>query len=121
MYEEADYKFDWQNTLKKLIIVLLIGISFFIIFLFINKDKTTYFDDNIKTMSAVAKNYYSQNEEIKEQITLKEMIDKKMLNEFIDENGKTCDLNNSYAQINNKTIKIKLTCSTNQDIKEITI
>ena len=50
-----------------------------------------------------------------------EMINKKMLIDFVDENGNNCNTKKSYAQINNNKIKISLTCDIEQKTTEITI
>ena len=122
MYEEAISSINWQNVAIRLIgFIILIGILLLSIYLLtIEKPKTSFFEDNLTTMTSVAKNYYNKND-IEDKITLREMIDKKMVLEFIDEDGKQCDVNNSYAKLENNKLKVFLTCNKKSKTKMISI
>lgn len=120
MYDEVEYKINWQDKFKKTIIVLalILLIGFIILKLTnISKPKNNFFNDNMNTMVSVAKNFY-QNNNTKDKITLREMIDKKMILDFYDENGQTCDIDNSYATIENNKIEVFLKCANQQKTEE---
>lgn len=125
MYDEAVYKFDWSSAIKKgFIILLFVVLALILILVFSGNHKKSdfdYFQDNLNTMVSVAQNYYTQNDLNQDTITLEEMIDKKMVLEFVDENGKTCDTKNSYAKLDNNKIIVHLTCSKQVEEKEITL
>ena len=114
MYDEVDYKVDWADKFKKAILIFIVMfIIAFVILLIIRKpqeEQSNFFEDNLNTMMGVAKNYYSQNDTDKK-ITLKEMVKKKMMLDFTDEEGNLCDYNNSYAIRNNQNIKVYLKCA----------
>ena len=118
MYDEAEYLFDWHSVAKRIIMVVIILTIIAIIILLFNKSKTpaNYFDDNLNTMTSVATRYYQQSNAT-EKITLKEMIDRRMLIEFVDEDGSMCDINNSYATVENNHVKVFLKCNSNQETK----
>ncbi len=115
MYDEVEYKVNWFEKFRKgLVIVLIIFILGICVLLLIPKNKqVNYFEDNFQTMVSVAKNYYKDSNNM-EKLTLKEMVNKKMLIEFVDENGEYCDVNNSYAKINNNKIEVFLKCPSNE-------
>ncbi len=115
MYDEVEYKVNWFEKFRKgLVIVLIIFILGICVLLLIPKNKqVNYFEDNFQTMVSVAKNYYKGSNNM-EKLTLKEMVNKKMLIEFVDENGEYCDVNNSYAKINNNKIEVFLKCPSNE-------
>ena len=118
MYSEAQMTFDYQSAIKKLLIIGIVLFITAIIICSINKPKNNinYFEDNLNTMTSVATNYYKQNNNVNT-ITLKEMIDNKMILEFVDEKGNSCDLNNSYAKMDNDKVEVFLKCNSNQDTK----
>lgn len=122
MYEQAEYRFDWSSVKKKFLVILIIGILIFCIatLLIKPKNKTSYFDDNLTTMTSVAKKYYSQNNTA-EKLTLEEMVNKKMVASFIDEDGNTCNLKKSYAQIDNNKVIVNLICNHNQKTTETSL
>lgn len=119
MYDEVEYKVNWFEKFRKgLVIVLIIFILGICVLLLIPKNKqVNYFEDNFQTMVSVAKNYYKGSNNM-EKLTLKEMVNKKMLIEFVDENGEYCDVNNSYAKINNNKIEVFLKCPSNEQKAE---
>ena len=125
MYEDANINFNWSTVFKRLLIIfILIAISLIMITLITKKSWSKpedYFEDNFTTMISVAKNYYTQNDLNNTKITLQEMIDKKMLLEFVDENGNTCDTKKSYANLDNNKLTVYLKCSTKQDQKQMNI
>lgn len=127
MYEKSEYRYDWSSALKKLGIIIIIGIIILVVIFFVlnakPKTKTNSFlEDNLNTMLSVATAYYKNNElATDEKITLKEMIDHKMLIDFIDENGNNCDHKASYARLRNNRVKVYLKCDYDEDSKEINI
>ena len=68
----------------------------------------------------MAKNYYKE-QDAQEKITLKEMVNKKMLLQFVDENGRYCDINNSYAIRRNNKVEVFLKCSNQEKTTESNI
>ena len=130
MYEDVDYKFNWVSfAIKAGIFLLLIIIAFLVIKSTIGKNKNTgSFEENLQTFKLAAIDYYSgkvlsldENEKL-EKITLKEMIDKDLIEVLYDENGKKCDQSNSYAEANEVDdyyeILVKLVCDTKTDISK---
>ena len=77
------------------------------------------FYENLLIMKDAAKEYFTlerlpQKEGDKVKITLGEMISKKMILEFKDKNGKTCDKTKSYVEVtknaNEYVMKVNLKC-----------
>ena len=118
MYTEAEYLFDWHSVIKKVLLIIIILATIAGIIFLINKPKSTtsYFEDNMNTMVNVAANYY-KNSTDNNKLTLKEMIDKKMILEFMDEDGSYCDINSSYARLNNDKIEVFLKCNSKAETK----
>lgn len=82
------------------------------------------FIDNLERMKNVAIDYYGDNYLLKEDkdsstITLKEMIDKKLIITLIDKNNKPCDVEKSYASVTRKEgiylLKVNLKDSEKED------
>ena len=82
------------------------------------------FADNVDRMKDVAKSYYTLErlpKDINEskKMTLREMIDNKLILPLMDSNGKYCSEDDSYIQItkleNEYVIKVYLSCSDKQD------
>ncbi len=81
------------------------------------------FNDNIITMKDAAKSYYTtprlpKNVGDKVSMTLREMLDKKIILPFVDRDGNQCDLEESYVSITKEDeefiMKVNLKC-TNQE------
>lgn len=117
-------------TIKDLLIrlVLIVVFIFLLIWLFPMPDlkplNNQIFADNIDRMKNVAKTYYTierlpENINDYKKMTLKEMIDNKLILPLMDSNGKYCSENDSYIQItkleNEYIIKVYLSCSDKQD------
>ena len=129
MYEDKKrkLKINWKSLLIKMAILLVIIFLIIWIISLFKKDKEvpSNIGDNLKTMQEVANDYFIGSrlpERIngKETLTLKEMLDNKLLLEFKDQDGKSCDENNSYAEVtkvsdNSYTIKVKLVCTKDND------
>ena len=127
--EEYDKRpFPFRDFLLKFIIIVIFAL--FLIWLipkFISpKTKTNeatsskIFQKNLQTMKTASVNYYSKKENLpatdsKEILTLRQMIDKRMLTAFTDKNGKACDVKQSYSEISSDNgeyvLKVKLKCS----------
>ena len=82
------------------------------------------FTDNINVMKDAAKDYYSvdkvpQKEGETYKLTLKEMIDLKLLLSLTDKYGDTCDVNKSYTEItkvgDKYMLKVNLSCGNEED------
>ncbi len=129
MYEDKKrkIKINWKSLLIKIIILLIaLFIILWIISLVNKKDNVkSNIASNLKVMQEAANEYFTGSrlpEKInsKKTITLEEMVNSKLLVEFKDQNGKACDLTNSYAEATkisaqNYTIKVKLICGKEND------
>ena len=82
------------------------------------------FSQNVSTMTDAAKSYFNttrlpQEEGETKKLTLRDMINNKMVIEFTDSDGKTCDADKSYVEVtkqNNEYIfKTNLSCSSQED------
>ncbi len=117
-------------TIKDLLIrlILIVIFIFLLIWLFPMPDlkplNNQIFADNIDRMKDVAKSYYTverlpQNINDFKKMTLREMIDNKLILPLTDSNGKTCNKDDSYIKItkleNEYVIKIYLSCSDKKD------
>lgn len=117
-------------TIKDLLIrlILIVIFVFLLIWLFPMPDlkplNNQIFADNVDRMKDVAKSYYTTERLPKninefKKMTLREMIDNKLILPLTDSNGKTCNKDNSYIKItkleNEYVIKVYLSCSDKQD------
>ncbi len=117
-------------TIKDLLIrlILIIIFIFLLIWLFPMPDlkplNNQIFADNVDRMKDVAKSYYTLERLPKDinsskKMTLKEMIDNKLILPLMDSNGKYCSEDDSYIEItkleNEYIIKVYLSCSDKQD------
>ncbi len=82
------------------------------------------FNENLLDMKVAAESYYTtprlpRNTGDKVSMTLKEMIDKKLVLSIQDKNGSSCDINNSYLEIAKRAdeyeLKVVLSCSGKED------
>jgi len=82
------------------------------------------FNENLLDMKVAAESYYTtprlpRNTGDKVSMTLKEMIDKKLVLSIQDKNGSSCDINNSYVEIAKRAdeyeLKVVLSCSGKED------
>ena len=82
------------------------------------------FNDNIQTMKDAAENYFTkermpEKEGDTSKLTLKQMMDQKLVLPFLDKNGKECDLNKSYVEVTKKKneyeLKVYLKCGSESD------
>lgn len=95
-----------------------------------NVASSTYIT-NINSMKEAGFNYFKgSNLPVKigetKEISLKEMLDNKLLAEFYDEKGKSCDVNNSFIQVtktieNEYAMKVVLKCQSKNDYFVTTI
>ena len=117
-------------TIKDLLIrlVLIIIFIFLLIWLFPMPDlkplNNQIFADNLDRMKDVAKSYYTVERLPKDfntskKMTLKEMIDNKLILPLMDSNGKYCSEKDSYIEVtkleNEYVIKVYLSCTDKQD------
>jgi len=116
----------WRDLLVRIALILLF--IFLLIWLFPMPKLETFYDrifaDNIKIMQDAAKDYFIVErlpKEIgeKEKITLREMIDQKMVLPFLDRDGNMCDFDKSYVEVirmeTEYIFKINLSCPTKTD------
>ncbi len=125
---EKEYRVSWLKVFSvTLVIFIIIGIIFFIYPKNKNKTQTataTYIT-NINLMKEAGFEYF-QGSNLPEKIgssyemTLGEMIDSKLVMEFVDEKGKSCNLNESYIKTtktldNEYAMKVYLSCDSKSD------
>lgn len=147
MYEEKKWKnIDWKGIgLKSIIVVLALLLLVWLVPKLIpdqnesnnkhskNETKTqvvekvpsSTFKENLETIKAAAKSYFTVDRLPEENgsvvtLTLEEMLEKKMILKFTDENGNFCNNQDSYAQMkktssNEYELKVQLTCNDNSD------
>ncbi len=145
MYEERKNTLNLRDIVLQLLLVILF--VFIMIWLFPTKNylednfvgkeelnnelsaklESLYgrlFVDNIETMSGAAKGYFT-NERLPKNtgdsvtLSLKEMLEKKLVTSFKDSNNESCDVDKSYVQVtkmdNEYQMKVQLTCSDYSD------
>ena len=116
----------WRDLLVRIALILLF--IFLLVWLFPMPKLETFYDrifaDNIKMMQEASKDYFTIErlpKEIgdKKKITLREMVDKKMILPFLDRDGNTCDFDNSYVEVirmeKDYVFKTNLSCPTKTD------
>ena len=125
---EKEYRVSWLKVFViTLVIFIIIGIIFFIYPKNKNKSlvaKTTYIT-NINLMKDAGFEYFKGSnlpEKIgsSSQISLEEMIDSKLVMEFVDEKGNSCNLKDSYIKTtktldNEYAMKVYLSCADKED------
>ena len=124
--EKNEKSYFFRNLIVKILLVLLF--VFLLMWLFpmpnLNPFYDKIFSENISNMTDAAKGYFTvarlpKKEGETKSLTLKEMLDNKMLVEFTDSDGKSCDVNASYVEVTKKggeyIFKTNLSCSTGQD------
>lgn len=127
MTEERRYGINWVDLIIK--IILLILFVLLICWLFPMPKLDTFYDkvfnENIQTMKYAARDYYTSNNlpttigETKS-MTLKQLVDNKLVLEFSDKDGNACDTTNSYVQVTKTldseyALKVQLTCGEQSD------
>jgi hypothetical protein len=129
MYEDGNYKLEinWKNLIIKLAFIVIIILLFVWLFPMPKLD-TFYnrvFNDNLREMKEVAENYFDDDKLPSSNggsttLKLQDMIDKKLIINFVDKNNNSCNANNSYAQVTkteNDTyvLKVQLSCDDKTD------
>ena len=109
-------------------LILIIIFVLLLIWLFPMPNLKNYynsaFGENVDKMKNAAMSYYTnerlpktENETVK--MTLKEMLDKKLLVPFVDSKGKSCDTEHSYVEVTKQgteyIMKIYLSCDDQSD------
>jgi len=138
MYNERKESFSVKEILIQILCIVLF--VFLLLWLFPTKSyikKSNYsgnlesqqvedalFNGNVQTMKDAAIKYFTTSRLPKKtgetvKITLKEMLDKKLILSFVDGNGKSCDVDNSYVEVvkeeNEYQMKVNLACTTKSD------
>ena len=131
MYENSKSSIDWKGLFLKLVIaflVVLIAVTGYKTFKgddknnditatkLVEKDSSITFTGNISKLKTAGEKYYKDNKDKlpKDEnsttiVTLKELIDEKLIENLTDESGKSCDIEGSYvtATVENKQTKLK--------------
>lgn len=131
MYNERTERFSIRDVILQVLFVALFILLLVWLFpskSFINKKVDplldTIFRENIMSMKEAAKDYYTLSRLPQKvgdvtKLTLGEMLDKKLLLEFTDKYGETCDVNDSYVEITKMddeyVMKVNLKCSKQED------
>ncbi len=131
--EEKNPGINWKDIIIKAIFFVIFLVLIVWLFPKVPNLKPFYsniFRENIKYMQDAAESYYT-NERLPKNIgdtaemTLQEMINKKLILPFVDENGESCDTKNSYVQVkknkNDYTLKVNLVCPSEKDYIEKTL
>lgn len=126
MYNEENKDNFFRNILVKIILILLF--IFLLVWLFPMPKLETFYDrifaENIKTMQEAAKDYFTidrlpENVGDKKILTLKEMLDEKLIIEFLDRDGNKCNASESYVEVvrmeDEFIFKTYLSCPTKTD------
>ena len=126
MYNENGRSYFFRDLIVKILLVLLF--IFLLMWLFPMPNLNPFYDkvytQNMNNMTNAAKGYYTvarlpQKEGESSKLTLGDMINNKMLIEFTDSNGKTCDKDASYVEVTKKgseyVFKTNLKCSKQED------
>ena len=132
MYNENNSNFAFKDLIIKILFAVIF--IFLVIWLFptkgyINKQidkkigisENQVFTNNINTMKDAALGYYvGKNLPEKDaKMTLEEMLNKNLLTQITDSNGKTCDAKKSYIEVtNNKDdykLKVNLACNNKEE------
>ena len=128
MYENDNYKIqiNWQGLIVKVALVVLAVLL--IIWLFPMPKLDTFYsrvyNDNLNSMKAVAENYFVGDKLPSETgasttLKLQDMLDKKIITDFVDKDNNSCNTTNSYAQVtktnDNYVLKVQLSCDEKTD------
>ena len=126
MYNENGKSYFFRDLIVKILLVLLF--VFLLMWLFpmpnLNPLYDKIFAQNMSSMTDAAKSYFTvsrlpQNEGETKKLTLKDMINNKMIIEFTDSDGKTCDVDKSYVEVTKNgseyVYKTNLACSNQED------
>lgn len=118
---------NWKDIIIKLVMLILFILLLLWLFPKANLDVfyDTIYTNNIKTMKDAARNYYTvdklpTNVGDQTSMTLKEMVDNKMLIRFTDKDGETCDETTSKVEVtkisdDEYTLKVQLNCGEQKD------
>lgn len=126
MYNGNGKSYFFRDLIVKILLVLLF--VFLLMWLFpmpnLNPLYDKIFTQNMSSMTDAAKSYFTvsrlpQKEGETKKLTLGDMINNKMIIEFTDSDGKTCDVDKSYVEVTKKgseyVFKTNLSCSNQED------
>ncbi|MGM9834939.1 MAG: hypothetical protein ACI31M_04095 [Bacilli bacterium] len=126
--KEFRLSIDWKDLIIKIILLILFIVLLVWLIPKPQQIDTFYdrvFNDNMQTMKEAAKSYYTVDklpvnigDNIK--MTLKQMIDKHMVLEFVDKDNNTCNTDDSYVEVtktgeNEYVLKVNLKCGDQED------
>ena len=131
MYDDENVTYrigiNWKDIIIK--VIMLAVFLILLIWLFPKTDLDVLYDrvytDNIATMKDAAKSYYTVDKLPKtvgeaKSMTLKDMVDNKMVIRFTDKNGDYCDESSSKVEVtktssNTYVLKVQLSCGDQSD------
>lgn len=123
MYEDRKYKFDFIGFTIKVILLIIFLLVMFKLFPIngIRSVVDKVYAENIEDMKEAAKSYYTvdrlpANIGDTEKMTLQDMINNKMIIEFVDKNNNYCDTFGSYIEVTKTkkdeyVLKVQLACA----------
>lgn len=130
MYDEKKFSVNWFKIGLRLAIILLICLLAIKLFAFIkesrsNSVETNAMQEKINLIERIGKEYLKDKLPEKPgestNVTLKDLVEKKLLDEVKDTNDKSCSLEDSYVRVirldNEYQYKTKLVCPTFEDFK----
>ncbi len=124
---------NFVNVILKVIAIALFVLLLVWLYSKIPNMTTFYnsiFSKNITYMQDNARRYFTndklpKNEDETIKITLRDMEDEKLIIPFVDKDGKSCDIDNSYAQVTKKdgeyVLKVYLECQGERNYVEETL
>ncbi len=129
MYKDREKGTILRSLLSVILIIAIFCLLVFLGYKLFNKNqgntKNQTFINNIESMKDAAKSYFTTDmlpSKVGDSktLTLDEMLEEKLLIEFADENGKSCDNDKSYVKVtknsNDKySLKVKLVCGKTTD------
>lgn len=118
-------RINWLKIIIEVLIIFVFAIILVWIFPMPGKNTKSNYDENFETFRNTAKNYFTVDRLPKNvgdsvRLSLEEMINKNIIRELKDENGKSCDVTKSYVLVSkvsdtNYQLRVELSCGNETD------
>ena len=130
MYSSENSGFDIKDIIVKILFLIFFAVILYWLYPKFpeigNIDSLTdrVYHENITAMKEAAEDYYTtdrlpKNNGDMSEMTLQRMLDLKLIVPFVDKDGNSCDVNNSYVQVtkdgNEYVMKVTLVCGKQND------